>query len=84
MKDLLNKIEVKVDRLDERLDSIDKTLAINTEHLALHMARTEASEKRLAVVEKHVLSVNAVFKVVAGIVGLAGFLLVVLQIMGLL
>ncbi len=34
----------RIDRIEEKLDSIDKTLAVNTESLQAHMKRSDAIE----------------------------------------
>lgn len=44
MDDNFEKIESKIDRLDERLDCIDKTLVRQEENLRQHMYRTELLE----------------------------------------
>lgn len=54
--------EEKLDQINERLHSIDKTLAINTQHLAEHMARTKQIERELAPVVKHVAQVQGAGK----------------------
>jgi hypothetical protein len=70
--DRLNNLEVKIDRVQEDVSEIKVTMATNTAHLELHMARTAAVEKtnellaeqvhlmreELKPVEKHVLLVN--------------------------
>lgn len=47
-------LEQSVLETERRLASIDKTLAVNTQHLAEHMRRTEILEKELAPVTRHV------------------------------
>lgn len=43
----LLRIEVKIDRIDDRLGGIDVTLARQSEQLGEHMRRTEAAERNL-------------------------------------
>ncbi len=57
---LLNKIE----KIDERLSSIDTSLIRNTLSLEEHVRRTNALENELKPVKKHVLMVEAVFKII--------------------
>jgi hypothetical protein len=44
----------RLDEIEKILSAIDKTLAINTEHLAEHMRRTHNIEDELKSVVKHV------------------------------
>lgn len=46
-------IENKLERMQEDITDIKVILAQNTTSLELHMRRTEASEKRLAILEKY-------------------------------
>lgn len=63
--DELQYIRAKVDRMDERLDSIDKTLTLNTQSLVEHVKRTNILEQKLEPVERHVALVNATAKVLS-------------------
>lgn len=65
-----------VNKLDGRLDSVDKTLLKQEENLRLHMYRTELAEKRIEHIEadmtpvkEHVASVSTVFKFVGWLLG---------------
>lgn len=60
--DRLNRIESKVDKLDDHLGSIDVTLAAQHESLKLHIKRTELLEMQLEPVKKHVATVNGAIK----------------------
>ena len=48
----------------ERLYDLNATLARNTEILEAHHKRTTLNEQRIEFIEKHVMLVNAVFKIV--------------------
>ena len=50
----------------------------NSRNLDEHMARTEANEERLEVIEKHVMFVNSTIKVIAACGGVILFLVKVL------
>lgn len=65
MKDELQYIRAKVDRLDERLDSIDKTLTVNTTSLVEHVKRTNLLEQDMRPIKAHVALVNAAAKVLS-------------------
>jgi hypothetical protein len=54
-------LEQRLDQITTTLHAIDKTLAINTEHLAEHMRRTEIIEKDLVPVVKHVNKMQGAF-----------------------
>ncbi len=73
MKDLIDKIFTKVEKIDSRLDSIDKTLVKQHENLKEHMRRTELLEKQqekliheeLVPVKAHIEQVKGISKFVA-------------------
>ena len=50
MEDVLKKL----DKIDEKLDSIDKTLIKQEENLKLHMYRTELAESNLKLLKQHI------------------------------
>jgi hypothetical protein len=54
--------DTKLDRINERLHSIDKTLALNTQQLAEHMRRTALLEKEMQPVSKHVQQMQGAAK----------------------
>lgn len=49
MKDLLNYVIHQLDKLDEKLDSVDKTMVKQEENLREHMRRTEILEEQHSV-----------------------------------
>lgn len=84
--DDLNRLASNVDRLHDRLDSIDKTLAVNVEHLKIHMARTELNEDRIERLEDKEIRMNAIIKSMLAIGSFVAFvagLLVSLNKLGL-
>ena len=66
-----NRILDKLDKLDDRLNSIDKTLVKQEENLAEHMRRTNILEKKLEPVEDHVKFVKNMGKLI-GFLGIIG------------
>lgn len=58
------------DRIMEKLAEIDRTLILNTTHLAEHMRRTEILESEIKPVKQHVQVVNTIFKVGVVLLGL--------------
>ncbi len=50
----LEKLENKVDIIDNRLDSVDKTLVKQEANLGEHMRRTELAEKNISNVRKDI------------------------------
>lgn len=71
----MDEISKKLDKLDERLDSIGILQAVHTEQLKEHMRRSDLLERRieqvdqeLKPVERHVAVVNGIMKLV-GIIG---------------
>lgn len=76
---LLNELIIKVDGLDSRLDSVDKTLVKQEENLKLHMYRTDLNEKATAAIveelkpiKKHVNFWDAAFKIIGVVFTIAG------------
>lgn len=66
--------EAKIDKILEKIHSIDITMARNTASLEAHMKRTDLLEKKLEPVENHVSLINASFKVfgaVGAVIGIA-------------
>lgn len=57
--------EMRLDEIERTLHAIDKTLAVNTEHLAEHMRRTAIIEKELQPVVKHVEQMRGAAKLLA-------------------
>ena len=51
---------------------IDVTLEKNTDSLIDHMRRSDLLEKKLEPVERHVMIVNGLFKLMVVLIGLAG------------
>lgn len=79
-KDVLKRIEDKIDRLDSRVDNVDVTLAKQHMSLEEHMKRSLANEQAVEVLSSslkpvfdHVTIVNFVFRVLLFAVG-SGFM----------
>jgi flagellar motor component MotA len=66
--------EAKIDKILEKIHSIDITLARNTASLELHMKRTDLLEKKLEPVEAHVSLINASFKVFGAVGAVVGII----------
>lgn len=82
MEQRFDRIEDKLDSLDNKLDNIDKTLAVNTEQLSVHIKRTNLleehvlhSETKIIKIEKHVVVVNTIFKIIMVLGSVAAFLI---------
>lgn len=63
----------KIDELQIEIVRQGEIHRFNSKNLDEHMARTEANEQRLEVIEKHVMFVNSAIKVIAAIGGLILF-----------
>lgn len=59
------KSDARLDAIERSIASIDKTLAVNTEHLAEHMRRTQIIENELDPVVKHVQQMRGAGKLLA-------------------
>lgn len=82
MKEQLDKIEAKVDLIEEKISSIDITLAKQAKDLEHHIYRTELAEQNLELirqemvpVKKHVALMDAGLKVIGALSSVAMFLL---------
>jgi len=82
MKEQLDKIEAKVDIIEEKISSIDLTLAKQAKDLEHHIYRTELAEQNLELirqemvpVKKHVALMDAGLKVIGALSSVAMFLL---------
>ena len=91
MADRLDKIESKVDKIDERLDHIaiilERQVMVsvqNTDSLKEHMRRTDLLEKKLEPVENHVSHITSAIKGILWFVGVMGSILVTLKKLGLI
>jgi len=59
------KLDARLDEIERTLHAIDKTLAINTEHLADHIRRTAILETELKPIAKHVEQMRGAGKLLA-------------------
>ena len=82
MKEQLDKIEAKVDLIEEKISSIDVTLANQAKDLEHHIYRTELAEQNLELirqemvpVKKHVALMDAGLKVIGALSSVAMFIL---------
>lgn len=82
MKDQLDKIEAKVDLIEEKISSIDVTLAKQAKDLEHHIYRTELAEQNLDLirqemvpVKKHVALMDASLKIIGVLSSAAMFIL---------
>ncbi len=58
----LDRIESKIDKLTDRIGSIDVTLASQHESLKEHIRRTELLETDVAPIKRHVAMIQGVLK----------------------
>lgn len=57
--------ESRLHQIEQALHSIDKTLAVNTEHLADHIKRTALLEQEIRPISKHVQQMQGAGKLIA-------------------
>ena len=67
--EVLNRIITKLDKLDDRIDKVDVTLAKQHESLKEHMRRSDALESQMKPVQKHVVMVEGIVKFI-GLIGI--------------
>lgn len=70
----LERIEDKIDKLGDKLSSVDVTLAAQHESLKLHMKRSDMLEAQLEPVKRHVAMVSGALKALGGVAILAGII----------
>lgn len=63
LKDDIKRVEVKVDKVDEKLDIIDNHMGVYNQQLKEHMRRTELLEEELKPIVKHVSMVQGALTV---------------------
>ncbi len=78
------RFEDKLDRVVERIGSIDSTLAAQHVSLSEHIRRTNILEDKLAPVEKHVAMVGGAIKFIGILATVAGFVGVCFEMLGVL
>lgn len=59
-----NRIEDKIDKISDRLNSIDVTLAKNTVSLEEHIKRTNLLEEEVKPIKKHVDMIEGALKLI--------------------
>lgn len=64
--DKLERIEVKIDSLHDRLHNVDTTLAAQHVSLKEHIRRTGILEGQIEPIKKHVAMVEGALKVIGG------------------
>lgn len=77
----MKKIKPEEDRLlqiERTLASIDKTLALNTHHLAEHMRRTQLLEDDMGPVKKHVEQMKGAAKLL-GLIALVASIIAIFR-----
>lgn len=82
--EVVKRIVDKLDKLDGRLDSVDKTLIVNTASLEEHVRRTALLEEQMIPVKRHIAMFEGVLKVVGGLSVIASLLVSVLKVLGLI
>jgi hypothetical protein len=81
MKDQLDKIEAKVDKIEDSISSIDVTLAKQAKDLEHHIYRTDLAESNIELlrsemmpVKKHVALMDASLKIIGAVASIVTFI----------
>lgn len=72
--------DAKIDKILEKVHSIERILDRNTDSLELHMKRTDLLEKKLKPVEDHVFMVNTGVKLLGAAAAVMGVIATFLKI----
>lgn len=78
----ITRIEDKVDKIIEKISSIDVTLAAQHVSLKDHIRRTEILEKEMKPVKKHAERVKITFGLIGGVSVVLGIIETVLKLLG--
>lgn len=76
----LNRIEGKLEKIADRLGSIDVTLAKQEESLSFHIKRTNQLESVVSSVVKHIQMINGIIKFIAAVFATTAFIAGVVKI----
>lgn len=82
LKDQLDRMETKIDKLDERLDSAEKVAIKQEANLEAHMKRSDLLEKSQEDLKEAVKPILKVYTVAWGITKIIGSIGVVVGILG--
>jgi len=80
MKDQLDRIEEKLDKLVDKQSSMDTTLAAQAVVLAEHVKRSNMLEEQMRPVQRHVAMVQGALKLL-GAVGVGGLMALLKSLM---
>jgi chromosome segregation ATPase len=83
MEKKLDSVLAKIDKLDERLDSIDKTLIKQEASLDKHIFRTEVAEKQLDILSSQIVPISKHVNQMSGALKLLGVMSLVMGIAAL-
>lgn len=81
---VLDKLENKMDQVDGRLNSMDKTLVKQEENLKEHIRRTEILENELKPIKKHVSHIEGGLKLLGALATIAGLLSGLAKLFGII
>lgn len=78
----MDRIEIKLEKIDERLDTIDKHLAVYNQQLKEHIRRTELLETDIIPVKNHVIAVSSISKILGLSSLIVGLILGIMKLVG--
>ena len=76
--DDFKRIEFKIDRIDQRINNIDVTLASQHESLKDHIRRTELLEDQIKPIQKKINYAEGALKLIGFVATIAGIIEVIL------
>lgn len=76
----LTRILDKIDKIDDKISTIDSTLLRNTITLEEHVRRTSILEAEIKPLKKHVILVESFFKITGFVVTIAGILAGIIKV----
>ena len=79
-----DRLEAKLDKITDKISSIDSTLAAQHQSLVEHIRRTELLETRIEPIEKDIIKVKGAASLLGYIVGSLTVLAAIAEILGYL
>lgn len=80
----MERIHTKLDRIEDRLDKIEVTLAVNTQSLQEHMKRTQILEEQVIPLKRANDMWNGAYKLIIVLGTVLGLLVGAAKLLGLL
>ncbi len=82
MKEDFDRIHNRIEKIDDKLDNVDKHLAVYNEQLSIHIKRTALLEDEIKPIKTHVDQIKGIGKVITILSLIATIFLAIKQFIG--